>query len=210
MSEPAPDRALGRRRHGLVDAAPDQVEERRRELVASPASPPCRSSVGTSGGLGVGRRLLLVLAVVAGSAARGRRNQKTAAMTRSAGMVARPSTTRPVRIGCAFSASMRSWSRCVALRRRRALLGTIRSKAFAALDAHPGGRRERGARDQRAQLDELVRRDVDRAERRAACRRARRRRAPTRACPTRAGSSRGASRIPTRRREARPTGRPTP
>ncbi len=38
---------------------------------------------------------------------------------------------------------------------------------ISSLDAHPGGRREGGARDQRPQLDELVRRDSDRAEGRA-------------------------------------------
>ena len=53
-------------------------------------------------------------------------------------------------------------------------------------DLHPGGRGERRARDQRAQLDELVRRDRDRPQvarcrRRSARRRARRPGSPTRA-----------------------------
>ena len=60
----APDLPLGRHLLGLVAAAPDQVEERRRELErAGRAS--LREQAGHERRLRLGRRLLLVLAVVA-------------------------------------------------------------------------------------------------------------------------------------------------
>jgi hypothetical protein len=49
VTKASPDRALGRRRNRRVDAAPYEVEERRRELVRT-ASPPWRRSVGTRAG----------------------------------------------------------------------------------------------------------------------------------------------------------------
>ena len=65
-AQPGPDLSLRRRRLRLVDAAADEVEQRRRELVRS-----CLAALaeqrGDERGLGVGRRLLLVLAVVAGA-----------------------------------------------------------------------------------------------------------------------------------------------
>ncbi len=46
VSQAAPDRALGRRRHGLVDASADQVEERRRELVRAGLAALARAASG--------------------------------------------------------------------------------------------------------------------------------------------------------------------
>ena len=63
-AEPPPDRPLGRGRLRLVDAAPDEVEERRRELVR-PGLAALAQERRDERGLRVGRGLLLVLAVVA-------------------------------------------------------------------------------------------------------------------------------------------------
>ena len=63
VSQPAPDAALGRHALGLVAPAPDQVEERRGELVRADPRP-LRDERGHERGLQVGGRLLLVLAVV--------------------------------------------------------------------------------------------------------------------------------------------------
>ena len=64
--EAAPGRALGGRGRRVVRLAPDQVEERRRELERARAAA-LREQARHEGGRGVGRRLLLVLAVVAGA-----------------------------------------------------------------------------------------------------------------------------------------------
>ena len=83
--------ALGRHRRRGEDAAADQVEERRRELERArlAALPQQRRDERR---LGVGRRLLLVLAVVAGLAARGRRTRTRRPRSRNAGIV--PSRSR--------------------------------------------------------------------------------------------------------------------
>ena len=93
---------------GLVDASPNEVEQRRGELVRAGLAA-LRRSVGISAGS----------VSVGGSCSYSRsypvrrsrpRNQKTSQMTRSAGIVASASVTMPVRTGCVFSASMRSRS----------------------------------------------------------------------------------------------------
>ncbi len=66
-AEPGPDRALGRDGLGLVDAAANEVEERRRELVR-PRLASLPEERRHECGLGLRRRLLLVLAVVPGLA----------------------------------------------------------------------------------------------------------------------------------------------
>src|SRR5262249_38021702 len=63
LVQPAPGRALGRRRLRRVDVPPDQVEERRRELERAGCAALREQSRDECRG-GVGRRLLLVLAVV--------------------------------------------------------------------------------------------------------------------------------------------------
>ena len=63
-AQAAPDLLLGRDRLRLVDASPDEVEERRSPLVR-PRLASLAQQDGDEGGLRVGRRLLLVLAVVA-------------------------------------------------------------------------------------------------------------------------------------------------
>ncbi len=63
LSQPAPDAALGRHALGLVAPAPDQVEERRGELVGADPRP-LRDERRHERGLQLGGRLLLVLAVV--------------------------------------------------------------------------------------------------------------------------------------------------
>ena len=63
-AQPAPDGLLGRRRHGLVHAAPHEVEQRRRELVRAGLAALAQQRR-NEGRLRIGGRLLLVLAVVA-------------------------------------------------------------------------------------------------------------------------------------------------
>ena len=65
--EPGPDRPLGRRRLGFVDATTHEVEERGRELVRARLASLSKER-GNECGLGIGRRLLLVLAVVSRAA----------------------------------------------------------------------------------------------------------------------------------------------
>ena len=87
-------------------------------------------------------------------------------MTRSAGSVARREhdETRPQRMGLERVDPIVVL--LVALRVRALLLDDA-VECVASLDAHAARRRERRSRNQRAQLDELLGRNVDRAERRA-------------------------------------------
>ena len=130
-----------------------------------PASPPWRRSVGTSAGS----------VSVGGSCSYSRSypvrrsrpmNQKTSQMTRSAGIVASARATRPVRIGMRLQRVDAVAVGLVALGVGPLLLDDP-VEGVPALDPHAGRRRERASRDQRAELDELLGRDVHRSERRA-------------------------------------------
>ncbi len=86
-------------------------------------------------------------------------------MTRIAGIVASASATRPVRIGMRLQRVDAVAIGLVALGVRE-LLRDDPVERVSSLDPHSGGRGERRARNERAQLDELLGRDVDRAQRR--------------------------------------------
>ena len=162
VSQAAPDRALGRRRHGLVDAAPDQVEERRRELVRAglAALPEQR---GDEGRLRIGGRLLLVLAVVAGAAlAAEEPEHRRDHEERGDGREAEDDETGPDRMRLQRVDAIVIG--LVALRVGELLLHDP-VECVTALHAHSGRRRERRPRYERAQLDELVGRHVDRSQR---------------------------------------------
>ena len=117
------------------------------------------------GGFGIGRRFLLVLAVVAGSPFAAhepedsrddeeRRDGREAEHDEGGADRVRLQRIDPVVIA-------------------RVAVGVCQFllhdpvERISSLDAHPVGGREGGARDQRPQLDELVRRDSNRAEGRA-------------------------------------------
>ena len=156
-----PGRALGRDALGLVATAADQVEEGRGELVRADARP-LRDERRHERRVELGRRLLLVLAVVAdlhlaaveAVDAVDERHRRHEPEQREQEQRARKVVDRVVDLLAVV----------LGLLGRRDLLAHDPRGAVAARDAHPGGRRERGARNQRAQLDPLVRRDVDRAE----------------------------------------------
>ena len=162
MSEAAPDRALGGRRHGLVDASSDQVEERRRELVRAGLAT-FSEQRGDESGLGVGGRLLLVLAVVAGAElAAEEPEHRQDDQERRDGREAEDDEAgsdrmRLQRVDAVVVV-------LVALRVGELLLHDA-VEGVAALDAHTGRRRERRPWDQRAQFDELMGGYVDCAER---------------------------------------------
>ena len=164
VAEPAPDRTLRRGRHGLVDAPPDEVEERRGELVGA-----CLATLPEERRherrLGIGRRFLLVLAVVAGPPLAAhepedgrdeeeRRDGCEAEHDEAGANGMRLQSVDPLVIA--------SVAVGVGL-----LLLDDAIERLPSLDAHPGRRGERGASDQGPQLDELVRRDGDRTKGRA-------------------------------------------
>ena len=97
--EAAPDLPLGRHRLGAVAAAADQVEQRRRELERTR-----RAALGEQRrderGLGLGRRLLLVLAVVATSRARGRRPARPGRSPAAPGRARGRAAARSSAAGC--------------------------------------------------------------------------------------------------------------
>ena len=91
LAQAAPGRALGRHRLRGVDAAADQVEERGREL-ERPGLAALPQERRHERRLGVGRRLLLVLAVVARLRLAAEEPVDERARSRSAGTI--PSTSR--------------------------------------------------------------------------------------------------------------------
>ena len=198
MAQPAPDRPLRRRRLRLVDAAPDEVEERRRELVRAGLASLAQERRDERG-LGVGRRLLLVLAVVAGPALAAdepeddgddeeRRDRREAEQQRGRCGRGAPSARRSAR-GRARSAP-----------RRRAPPRRSASNAVPALDAHAGSsRRTRSAGSSVRSSTNWCGRDVRPRAASRACRRARRRRGPRPDGPTRARIFPGAVSTATRR-----------
>ena len=161
VSEPSPDGALGRRVLCLVDAPTDEVEERCGELVRARLAALAQKRRDESG-LRVGRRLLLVLAVVPGPPLAShepehggdeedRRDRREPEDDHAGSERVGLQRVDPVAIVL------------VALGVGELLLDDPVERV-SALDTHPGGRRERRPRNQRAQLDELVRRDLDSAE----------------------------------------------
>ena len=159
VAEPAPDLALGRDGDRLVAAAADQVEERRRELVRAGRLLLAQQRRHERR-LGVGRRLLLVLAVVARLSlppvdepderhqrCRGAEPQEQQVEERSA----------DVALGVVDSVAV------VLVRALRAdLLGDDLLEPVALPNLCAGGRREHAPREDDAELDELVRRDLPR------------------------------------------------
>ena len=164
MADSAPDAPLRRDVVGPVVAATDQVEERRGEL-ERPGFPTLTKERGDERRLGLGRRLLLVLPVVPGlelpaeapedEARDGERRQdaeREQDQRRPPGM--------PDRVVDALLVAL---VRCRVVE----LLGDDLLKPGPVGDAHPTGRGEGAAREQRAELDELVCRDVERPQVRA-------------------------------------------
>ena len=161
--ETTPDRPIGRRRLGFVDAPSNEVEERRRELVR-PRLAALAKQRRHERRFGVGRRLLLVLPVVPRSSlpAQEPEHGRDDEQSRERGE----------------HENRQSRAERVILERLNAIAVTPVALGIGALlfddpiesvpsnDLHTERRSERRAGDQRSQLDELMSRDADGAERR--------------------------------------------
>jgi hypothetical protein len=157
-AEPAPDGALGRDGCRRVHAAPDQVEERRRELVRADGAALCDERRHERR-LELRRRLLLVLAVVAGVVlppepavdpeeddCSGDEGEHQQAEPRPQRVPLRVVDPLAVALGCVRSAD---------------LLADDPVEAGPTDDPHAVGGRERAAREQRPELDPLSGRHID-------------------------------------------------
>ena len=112
VPEPAPDLPLGRHRLRRVDAAADQVEERRGELERAGLAALAQQRRHERG-LGVGRRLLLVLAVVARLPLAAAERAHDAPMHDERRQDAEQrGRSRSTRHGWCSAFSIFSWSRC--------------------------------------------------------------------------------------------------
>ena len=97
--QPAPDPPLGRDGLRAIAPASDQVEERRREL-ERPRRSSLREERGNESRLRLGRRLLLVLAVVARSPARGRSTTRRGRRSRARARARARAGSRSSVAGC--------------------------------------------------------------------------------------------------------------